>query len=100
MNTPTLIEFDSWKNSPIGVWYFREYLQGFADAMARENGRNIGGFEDSESKAFMTSVKNAGVIKGVDDVINGITEEDDLLDPFAEERNDDETHLDRQEPDS
>ena len=90
MNTPTMSEFDGWKSSSISQWYFREFLQKYADTAAGENGRSVGAFEETKGKAFMTSVKNAGVVQGVEHVINGITEEEGLLDPFAEERNQDE----------
>ena len=101
MNRPTMAEFDGWKNTAVGAWYFHHYLQGFADIYAMENGRAVGNRGASMHEDYMILAKQAGIVEGVESVINGISEEDELLDPFAEERNqDDETHLDRQEPDN
>ena len=86
MNRPSISEFDGWKNSPVGQWYFRVYLKEYADLAAGENGRGVGRVEETVDAEFMTFVRNAGVIQGVESVINGITEEDLLLDPFVEER--------------
>jgi len=101
MNKPTMSEFDGWKHSTVGRWFFDEFLQGYADISAGQNGRGVGVVEETVDKELLTFVRNAGVILGVESVIAGISEEDDLLDPFAEERREnDEADLDRQEPDS
>ena len=71
-------EFDGWRASPVGVWFFETVLQGYADASAGINGRAVGSVEDSQGKEIMTYVKNAGVINGVEYVI--------ALDPFEDER--------------
>ena len=78
MNRPTIREFDRWRNTEVGIWFFDVHLKGWADAMAMENGRGVGRVEDSEDMEFMTVVRNAGVVQGVD---NAITE-----DPFVDER--------------
>ena len=91
MNRPTMSEFDGWKNSATGIWFFEHYLQGYADIMAGENGRGVGVIEETIGKELLTFVKNAGVICGVESVIS--------LDPFDDEReeleNNDEVDLDR-----
>ena len=95
MNKPKMNEFDGWKNSSTGLWYFNVYLQQYADRAAGENGRGVGRVEDTVDSEFMTFVKNAGVIQGVENVINGTKEEvdkdyDSLMDPFYEERQDED----------
>lgn len=75
---PSISEYDGWRNSPVGRWFFDTYLQGYADASAGINGRAVGGVEDTSGKEFLTYVKNAGVISGVEYAI--------LSDPFEEER--------------
>ena len=77
INEPKMSEFDGWRSSPVGAWYF-EVLQGYANASADMNGRQVGSMEDSQGKEFMTYVKNAGVINGVEYAIN--------LDPFEDRR--------------
>ena len=95
MQKPKMRQFDGWKSSAVGQWFFREYLQDYADSSAMENGRQFGRVEETAEKEVMTAARNAGVIQGVDDVINGIrdTEEESYnsqLDPFAEEREEQE----------
>jgi len=85
---PKKAEFDQWKSTHVGVWFFQEYLQGYADESAGINGRGVGRVEETAEAEFMTFVRNAGVIQGVESVIDGITEEDPTLDPFYEERAD------------
>ena len=78
MNKPTMSDFDGWRNSATGVWYFEHYLQSYADMQAQENGRSVGRIEEDTQQEFITAVRNAGVIQGVDNVVS--------LDPFEEER--------------
>jgi hypothetical protein len=89
MNTPKMSEFDGWRASAVGRWFFEVVLQGYADASAGINGRAVGSLEESQGKEILTYVKNAGVINGVEYVIE--------LDPFIEERQEleDETESDR-----
>ena len=94
MIQPALTEYDAWRVSPISQWFFEHYLQGLADAQAAENGRSVGLLEDSKGKEFMTFVRNAGVISGLEQAINE--------DPFLEgrEERENEVNIDRTEPDS
>ena len=88
MNRPTMAEFDGWKNTAVGAWYF-EYVQDQADKIAMANGRQVGQFEN-EGVDHMIAVRQAGFVKGMEDVITH--------DPFEDEREEkenDETHLDR-----
>ena len=78
MHQPTLQEFDSWKNSSIGKWYFEFYLQGFADKSAQENGRSFGLISEVKDEDFMIHVRNSGFITGVEYAIN--------TDPFEDSR--------------
>ena len=71
-------DFDAWREMPVGRWFFDQVLQGYADEAAKENGRAVGSLEETQGKEFMSFVKNAGHISGVEYVIN--------LDPFDEER--------------
>ena len=73
-------EFDGWRASPVSVWFFEEVLHEYVRAAAAINGRAVGSTEDSIGKELMTFVKNAGVINGVEYVID--------LDPFEDERED------------
>jgi len=91
MNTPKMSEFDGWRASPVGRWFFEVVLQGYADASAGINGRAVGSLEESQGKEILTYVKNAGVISGIEYAI--------ACDPFEEERQElleDETKSDWQ----
>jgi len=86
MTRPTINEFDAWKSSFAGQWFFGEYLQGYADALAGANGRSAGLIEGDQEKEIVVLVRNAGIISGVESVILGATEDGAELDPFQEER--------------
>ena len=76
MNRPTMSEFDGWKNSATGIWFF-EYVQDQANDMAGENGRKIGLFDD-KGVDHMSGVRMSGFVAGMEEVITH--------DPFLEER--------------
>lgn len=76
MKPPKLTEYDGWRNSAISIWFFEHYLQTWVNKQAIENGKALGSFPKDED--YLTYVKNAGIIKGIEDVINE--------DPFEEER--------------
>ena len=71
-------EFDGWRNSPVGRWFFDTYLQGYADVSAADNGRSVGNLEATSFEDYAVHVKNAGIVEGVEYAINA--------DPFIEER--------------
>lgn len=77
MNQPKLTEFDSWRNTAIGIWFFEHYLQNYVDAAAMENGKAAGTYT-SKDIDHMIFVRNAGLIHGIEYAIN--------IDPFEEER--------------
>lgn len=77
MNAPKLNEYDGWRNSAIGIWFFEHYLQGYADLAAIENGKAAGTWTDI-GRDHMNYVRNAGHVSGVEFVINN--------DPFEGER--------------
>ena len=78
VNSPSITEFDGWRASPTSQWFFEVFLQGYADAMAGENGRGVGRIEETADRELLTFVRNAGVISGVEIAIN--------IDPFEDER--------------
>ena len=71
-------EFDGWRNSPVGRWYFDTYLKGYADAAAAENGRSLGNLAETSFEDYAIHVKNAGIVEGIEYAIH--------TDPFIEER--------------
>jgi hypothetical protein len=77
MITPTIHDFDGWRNSPVGQWFFEYVLQGLADEAARQNGRAVGTYA-TRDEDYLTYVRNAGHISGVEYAIT--------LDPFETER--------------
>lgn len=81
MKRPTVSEFDGWRQSVVGIWFFEHYLQGYADFSAGQNGRAVGLYSTSHEE-LMTYARNAGVIQGVEYAIG--------TDPFEEERSTDE----------
>jgi hypothetical protein len=76
MNKPHMSDYDAWRNSSVGLWFFEHHLQGEADLSASENGRAVGLF--SPAIDYMTFVRKAGVIEGIEHAINS--------DPFEVER--------------
>lgn len=76
-NKPTISEFDGWRNSPVGRWFFDHYLQGYADEGAKINGKAAGTYTSTED--HITLVRNAGFITGVEHAIH--------VDPLEGERN-------------
>ena len=78
MIEPTLQEFDGWKHSSTGKWFFEHYLQGYADESAGVNGRSFGQMSEVKDDDFMIHVFNSGVINGVEYAIN--------TDPFEDAR--------------
>ena len=83
MNQPKITEYDGWRSSAIGIWFFEHYLQGYADEAANINGRAVGTYP-TKDEDHMTYVRNAGHINGVEYTINN--------DPFEEERNESEVN--------
>lgn len=77
MITPSINDFDGWRNSLVGQWFFEYVLQGLADEAARLNGRAIGTYATKEED-YLTYVRNAGHISGIEYAIT--------LDPFEVER--------------
>ncbi len=77
MKRPLMREYDNWRRSSVGQWFFEHYLQEYADEGARLNGRQIGQME------YDVCVRNAGVIEGVEYAITA--------DPFEEERDEAES---------
>ena len=86
MKQPTISEFDGWKDSPVGQWYFRTYLAEYARKVAEEAGRSIGMMGETFDTDYMYHAKEAGRVDGIEAVVSGITEENPLLDPFEAER--------------
>ena len=78
MNIPSISEFDGWKASIVGQWYFEHYLQGYANATAEENGRAVGKRGASFEDDYMILARQAGIVEGVEFAITA--------DPFEEER--------------
>ena len=77
MNQPKQSEYDGWRNSAVGIWFFEHYLQGYADTAAIENGKSAGRYP-AKDEDHMICVRKAGHISGVEFTINA--------DPFEEER--------------
>jgi hypothetical protein len=65
-------DFKGWRHSPMGLWFFDQYLQDYADASANVNGRMPGAGIDPD-----TLVLNAGVINGVEFTIDANPWEDE-----------------------
>ena len=76
MAQPTMREFDEWKHTEVGKWFFNHFLQGYADQEAMRNGRmdeDEARYSDSNRRTY-----NAGVVAGVDFAIE--------IDPYMEDR--------------
>ena len=78
MNQPGMNDFDMWKLSPVGQWYFDVHLKKLAEESAYQNGVSAGIRESSLEADHMHHVWQAGWIHGVLDAIAN--------DPFIEER--------------
>lgn len=74
---PTINDYDGWRNSLVGQWFFEHVLQTYADESAKENGKMPGSLYQAHED-FAVYVRNAGHITGVEYVIH--------LDPFEDKR--------------
>jgi len=83
MITPKMQEYDGWRNSAVGIWFFETFLQSYADEAARQNGKAPGSYQ-SQWEDFAAYVRNAGYISGVEYTIT--------IDPFEETRHEIESH--------
>jgi len=84
-----LRDFDAWRASPVTVWFLETYLQGYAEALAEDNGRAVGNRGKDLYEDYMILAKQAGFVEGVELAITA--------DPFTEEREEkeDEAESDR-----
>ena len=93
MIKPTLREFDEWRTTSVGKWFFDEVLVKDAQERAMLNGRAVGVRGPTLYEDYMILAKEAGVIEGILYAINE--------DPFEDERKEladsDQVNLDRQE---
>ena len=89
MNPPKMKEFDGWRNSVTGIWFFEYVLPDYARLTAEENGRSVGNRGDTMQEDYMILAKQAGIVEGVEYAAT--------LDPFENEREEivDESTSDR-----
>jgi len=92
MNRPTMAQYDGWRASPAGQWFFGVYLQEVANQTAEDNGRSVGNRGSTLHDDYMILAKQAGSVDGIEFAINH--------DPFEDERKETESEDkgDRQEP--
>ena len=70
-------EYDAWRNSRVGIWFFEEWLPEQSRNLAEHNGRSVGA-EPTLEQDYMSLAKRSGLVEGIDAVADA--------DPFIDER--------------
>jgi len=92
MNAPNMKDFDDWKSSPTGQWFFgrfdvdgsvieKGWLQEQADLRAQDIGRSMGR-QDMPDKDHMEAVRQAGFVYGIEYALE--------IDPWEREGSDED----------